>query len=66
MNTTTRNRKTGSQITLINDGELWILNCDSHEQCCEFDTLREVKIFRAAPENFCSACADVLTSKAVA
>ena len=55
---TTKNRKTNTDITMIEDDGVWILNCDDHDQSCEFESKRQALMFRAAPDNFCSDCSD--------
>jgi hypothetical protein len=58
--TTTRNKQTKTLITLFNESGIWILNCDDHDQCCEFDSKRQALECRPYPSNFCTDCATIV------
>lgn len=57
---TTRARKTGTLVTLCKGDDLpWMLICEEHSGCCEFETKREALWHRADPESFCEWCNDI-------
>jgi hypothetical protein len=56
---TTRARQTGTLVTLCCGDDLpWMLVCEQHEYCCEFDTKRGALLFRSSPIDWCEDCAD--------
>lgn len=54
---TTRARSTGTHVTLQRGDDLpWMLVCDEHSGCCEFETKREALSARSEPESWCPWC----------
>jgi hypothetical protein len=54
---TTRARQTGTLVTLTEGDDLpWMLTCETHELCCEFETKREAIDFRSSPIDWCEEC----------
>jgi hypothetical protein len=60
---TRKNRITGTRLSGWNEGGVWVVNCDDHDQCCEFDSKRAAIRFSAAPHNFCTTCYAVAAAK---
>jgi hypothetical protein len=59
--TTTRNRETGTLITMepSDEGPGWQLICESHYSVCHFDTITVARSYRAAPSVWCADCAAI-------
>lgn len=56
--TTTRNRQTGTLITIepSDEGYGWQLICEEHWSVCHFDTVTDARSFRAEPSVWCEEC----------
>ena len=55
---TTRARSTGTLVTLERGDDLpWMLVCDEHDSCVEFETKTEARAHRSEPEGWCETCA---------
>lgn len=60
MNTTTKARQTGTLVTLDTGDDLpWMLVCEDHDLCCEFETKREAVYHRSSPIDWCEECANI-------
>lgn len=53
---TTKNRETGTHITLIAEAGTHTLVCEEHDQCIEVDSLRMAREFRSVPSEWCTDC----------
>lgn len=54
---TTRARSTGTLVTLCEGDDLpWMLICEEHAGCMEFQTKREALSARSEPDNWCEWC----------
>jgi hypothetical protein len=54
---TTRARSTGTLVTLCEGDDLpWMLICEEHAGCMEFQTKREAQSARSEPDNWCEWC----------
>jgi len=54
---TTRARSTGTLVTLCEGDDLpWMLICEKHAGCMEFQTKREALSARPEPDNWCEWC----------
>lgn len=58
-----KNRMTGTFISVWFEGDYWNANCDDHNQCCEFDSLKQALYFSASPIDWCSDCGIVWAEK---
>lgn len=57
--TRTKARQTGTYVWMEEGDDLaWMLTCEEHDLCCEFDTKREAVSFRSSPIDWCEECAD--------
>jgi hypothetical protein len=59
-----KNRQTKTMISLFREGGAWIVACDDHGQCVEFNAKSNAIPFMAYPANFCSKCAEIIYSNA--
>ena len=58
-NNTTKARQTGTLVTLSEGDDLpWMLTCEEHSGCCEFESKRQAIYFRSSPIDWCEWCAD--------
>jgi hypothetical protein len=56
---TTKARQTGTLVTLTTgDDAAWMLTCEKHDLCCQFDSKREARSFAASPIEWCQGCGD--------
>jgi hypothetical protein len=54
---TTRARSTGTHVTLERGDDLpWMLICDEHSGCMEFETKRAAQSARSQPDTWCEWC----------
>jgi hypothetical protein len=59
----TKARETGTYVYLMEGDDLpWMLVCDAHDMCCEFDTKAQAIDFRSAPTQWCEDCANGVAS----
>lgn len=70
MNTTTKSRETKTLVTLTeaDSGFGFMLVCEEHGLCCEFDTKSLALSFRPYPSEWCEECGKIIyaaTNKAV-
>lgn len=57
---TTRARSTGTYVTLCEGDDLpWMLVCEAHHYCVEFQTKTEARAHRSEPEGWCEDCHDI-------
>ena len=60
---TTKNRETGTMITLLNDGGALTLVCEDHDQAIDMESQRQARDFRSVPSEWCSGCYTIKTTK---
>lgn len=54
---TTRARSTGTHVTLERGDDLpWMLICDEHSGCMEFESKRAAQSARSQPDTWCEWC----------
>jgi hypothetical protein len=61
---TSKNRQTGTFITVIDNGGFFTVACEDHDTCCEFENKTQANIFKASPADWCGECYKIAVAKA--
>lgn len=62
----TKNRQTGTEITITKNDGFVTLCCEDHGAICEFASLNQAKPFKASPADWCEECAAQVYGKKAA